>query len=63
VTGIGQVQFTPAQARRLTGQALAAAAAGQLEPLIGQTFPLEQAAEAHRQIEARAVTGKTLLEV
>lgn len=63
VTGIGQVQFTPAQARRLTGQALAAAASGQLEPLIGQAFPLEQAAEAHRQIEARAVTGKTLLEV
>jgi len=27
----------------------------------GQTFPLEQAADAHRAIEARDVIGKTLL--
>jgi NADPH2:quinone reductase len=63
VTGINRVQFASADARRLTGQALRQAAAGHLRPVIGQTFPLEQAAEAHRAIEARAVTGKTLLEV
>ena len=30
-------------------------------PLIGQTFPLERAADAHAAIEARATIGKTLL--
>ena len=36
-------------------------AAGRLQPLVGQTFPLEQAAEAHLAIERRATVGKTLL--
>lgn len=63
VTGIEQVQFAPGQGRRLITQALAAAAAGTIEPVIGQRFPLQQAAEAHRAIEARQVMGKTLLEV
>lgn len=47
--------------KRLTEHALAEAAAGRLTPLIGRTFPLRQAAEAHAAIEARAITGKTLL--
>jgi NADPH2:quinone reductase len=34
-----------------------------LRPVIGQRFPLEHAASAHAAIEARATTGKTLLEV
>jgi hypothetical protein len=34
---------------------------GRIRPVIGQTFPLEQAADAHRAIEARDVIGKTLL--
>jgi NADPH2:quinone reductase len=34
---------------------------GLIRPIIGQTFPLEQAADAHRAIEARDVIGKTLL--
>jgi NADPH2:quinone reductase len=42
------------EALRLTGS-------GTLRPVIGQTFSLEQAAEAHAAIEARATTGKTLL--
>jgi NADPH2:quinone reductase len=29
--------------------------------VIGQTFPLERAAEAHADIEARRTVGKTLL--
>jgi NADPH2:quinone reductase len=29
--------------------------------LIGQTFPLDRAADAHRAIEARETIGKTLL--
>jgi NADPH2:quinone reductase len=31
--------------------------------VIGQTFPLSEAAAAHAAIEARATTGKTLLTV
>jgi NADPH2:quinone reductase len=51
----------PAQMRELSTEALARAAAGQLKPLVGQTFPLDRAAEAHAAIEARATIGKTLL--
>lgn len=35
--------------------------AGELQVRIGQTWPLEQAADAHRALQARATTGKTLL--
>lgn len=40
---------------------LAKAADGTITPLVGQTFPLEKAAEAHQAIEARQTVGKTLL--
>jgi NADPH2:quinone reductase len=35
--------------------------AGQLKVRVGAEFPLSQAAEAHRQLEARKTTGKVLL--
>ncbi len=38
-------------------------AAGQVKPVIGKTFPLEQAAEAHRYIHARKNVGKVILTV
>lgn len=41
--------------------ALGVAAAGRVRPVIGQTFPLDRAAEAHAAIEARAALAKTLL--
>jgi NADPH2:quinone reductase len=63
VTGIEQVQFAPKDAKRLTERALSEAAAGGIRPVIGQTFPLEKCADAHRAIEARTVVGKTLLEI
>ena len=40
---------------------MAEAVAGRIRPVIGQTFPLERAAEAHAAIEGRDVIGKTLL--
>jgi NADPH:quinone reductase len=61
VTGIEHVQMPPTELAELTGAAFAAAATGELRPTIGQTFPLERAAEAHSEIEARRVFGKTLL--
>jgi NADPH:quinone reductase len=61
VRGIEQVQFAPADGRRMTARALAEAAAGRISPVIGQTFPLERAADAHTAIEARRTLGKTLL--
>lgn len=42
-------------------QALAAAADSTLVPLVGQSFPLEKAADAHRAVESRATVGKTVL--
>ena len=54
---------TPEQVREFTRTALAEAAAGRLKPVIGQRFPLEDAAAAHAAIESRSTVGKTLLEV
>lgn len=59
--GIADLQVTPAEGKRLIERALADAAAGRVKPVIGQTFPLEQAADAHAAIEGRGVIGKTLL--
>lgn len=46
---------------QLASRALEEAEAGRLRPVIGQTFPLGEAAEAHAAMEARATVGKTLL--
>jgi NADPH:quinone reductase-like Zn-dependent oxidoreductase len=51
----------PADGKRLITRALTEAAAGRIRPVIGQTYPLEGAADAHRAIEAQDVVGKTLL--
>jgi NADPH2:quinone reductase len=55
--------LSPEAMRELSRAALAEAAAGRLRPVIGQTFPLERAADAHAAMEARATLGKTLLTV
>jgi NADPH2:quinone reductase len=54
-------QYEPAEFRRLAAAALAEAAAGRITPVIGQTFPLERAADAHAAIEGRSAIAKTLL--
>jgi NADPH:quinone reductase len=51
----------PREMTRLTRAALEHAAAGELRPVIGQTFPPARAADAHRAIESRSTVGKTLL--
>ena len=51
----------PADLRRLTERALALIADGSIRPVIGQTFPFEEAAAAHTLIEDRKAVGKTLL--
>lgn len=59
--GLPRVLGRGVDLRQLTEEALRIAAAGELTPVIGQTFPLDRAADAHRAIESRKTTGKTLL--
>jgi NADPH:quinone reductase len=54
------IQRRPGGMRGLEEDALAAAAAGRLVPLVTR-FGLARAAEAHAAIEARATVGKTVL--
>jgi NADPH2:quinone reductase len=61
ITVQGIPQHEPADLRRLAGIALADAAAGRIRPVIGQTFPLERAADAHAALAARTAIAKTLL--
>src|SRR5262245_6481581 len=63
VIPLSAVVGSPADMYRLVEQAFALAAAGELRPTVGQTYPLADAAAAHAAIEARATLGKTLLAV
>jgi len=63
VTLVAALALTPARARALSERALALAAAGRLRPVVGQTFALDRAGDAHAAIESRATVGKTLLVV
>ncbi|CCH33692.1 zinc-binding dehydrogenase [Actinosynnema sp. NPDC047251] len=54
---------TPELVRELVADVLRQAARGAVRPVVGQRFPLAQAAAAHAVIESRATVGKTLLEV
>ncbi|MFI6539454.1 zinc-binding dehydrogenase [Nonomuraea sp. NPDC050547] len=55
------VTFPSTDLRELARLAMAEAAAGRLRPVIGRRLPLARAADAHAAMEARTVTGKTLL--
>jgi NADPH2:quinone reductase len=63
VTGIETVQLADSERKFYVEQALREAAAGVIAPIVGQTFPLEQAGAAHAAIEGRTVFGKTLITV
>jgi NADPH:quinone reductase-like Zn-dependent oxidoreductase len=64
VTG-GLVRPLPLDRKRAIAQRLVAdvwpAIGSAVVPVIDSTFPLEQAADAHRRIESRAAVGKVLL--
>lgn len=51
----------PDALRELEERALAEAASGRVEPVIGQVFPLAGAAEAHTALETRGTMGKVVL--
>ncbi|GAB2582215.1 zinc-binding dehydrogenase [Streptomyces capparidis] len=61
VLGIEQLFDFPPHAVRRAERMMSQAAAGVVRPVIGQTFPLERAADAHAAIEYRTAVGKTLL--
>ena len=57
IQGIGSAQANRETMERL----IALAGEGKLKPVIDRELPLEQAAEAHRAIEARETFGKVVL--
>ncbi|MGH2925599.1 MAG: quinone oxidoreductase family protein [Solirubrobacterales bacterium] len=52
----------PKELREGIGELLGAVAAGQLEVVIGETYPLSDAPRAHEEIAARRTHGKLLLD-
>jgi NADPH2:quinone reductase len=58
---LGHYIADSASLRRRAGEVLKWVATGRLNLRIGATFPLEQAATAHRQLESRSTTGKLIL--
>ncbi|MGO4616337.1 zinc-binding dehydrogenase [Nocardia sp. 2YAB30] len=63
VDGLFDITGADIDWRALAERAQAEVAAGRLEVVIGQTFPLDQADRAHALIESRAASGRTLLTV
>ena len=61
VIGVEQLYGFRPRMHRWAEQVMAEAVAGRVRPIIGQTFPLERAADAHAAIESRSALGKTLL--
>lgn len=58
---LGQYTATREELAWRAGEVLGRVAADELKPRVERTFPLAEAAEAHRQLEGRATTGKVLL--
>ncbi|MFI0357013.1 zinc-binding dehydrogenase [Actinomadura sp. 9N407] len=61
VIGIEQLFGFGPRMGEWAGKVMADAVSGRVRPIIGQTFPLERAADAHAAIENRGALGKTLL--
>jgi NADPH2:quinone reductase len=56
-----RIMTRPGGMRALEDISLGSAARGEVVPLVGQVFPLADAAAAHRAVESRATIGKTVL--
>jgi NADPH2:quinone reductase len=61
VSGYGGPWIRPGAAQRAREAISAYLKEGALEVIVGRTFPLAAAVEAHRAVEGRAVAGKVLL--
>lgn len=59
---LGTLGLPPERMRGWLAELLEGYRGGALRPVIGATFPLEQAADAHRLIESRRNLGKVVLE-
>ena len=59
--GWGGASNAAAHAPEIMEDLLRLAAAGELRPVVAAVLPLEQAADAHRMIEARETVGKVVL--
>lgn len=53
----------PAMLRQALDGLFALTSAGELEPIVGGTYALSDAAQAHRDLRARTTTGKLVLDV
>jgi NADPH2:quinone reductase len=60
---MGDYYATPEERAAGMGRVWSMLRSGQMKLNIGQTFPLEQVAEAHRALEARETVGSTVLTV
>jgi NADPH2:quinone reductase len=58
---LGHYIATREELEQRAGDVLGAVASGELKLRISQTYPLEEAAQAHRDLEGRRTTGKVLL--
>ncbi|MGZ3144038.1 zinc-binding dehydrogenase [Lentzea chajnantorensis] len=58
---VGRRSTRSGHGARAAHGALALTARGRLRPVIGATYPLTQAAKAHRALEERTTLGKSLL--
>jgi NADPH:quinone reductase len=59
--GLGDYTATREELEQRAGDVLGWIKAGELKLRVEHVFPLSEAAEAHRQLESRATTGKVLL--
>jgi len=64
ITGVflgAEFAVNPARTRAMIEEIIRRVAAGELKVVIDRTFPLSEAAEAHRYIESRGAFGRVLL--
>ncbi|BAS13002.1 quinone oxidoreductase [Arthrobacter sp. Hiyo8] len=58
---LGHFLQNPQERHWRSAEVFRAAASGALKVRVGGTYPLAEAAQAHRDLEARNTTGKLLL--